>query len=65
MQQKKDRSISKHTTSVNTENDATEFWRHLQQPQFSSSPLQYTIYKVLSFHRGLTLHFDTYRIGRV
>jgi len=56
MQQIKNGSISKYTTSVNTEDDATNFLRHSRRSRFCPSPLQYTIYKVLSFHRGLTLH---------
>jgi len=60
MQQKKDRSKSKYTTSVNTEDDATEFLLHSHQPEFCSPPLQYTIYQELSSHHGLTFHFDAW-----
>ena len=60
MQQKKDRSKSKYTTSANTEDDATEFLLHSHQPQFCPPPLQYTIYQVLSSYHSLRLHFDAW-----
>ena len=54
-----------HQRELNTEDDATKFLRHSRQPRFCPSPLQYTIYKLLTFHLVLSLHLDLYRSFRV